>query len=79
MKTTNDRSIKITTPSFYGSHASMIAEGEFEIEGGLLENEVVLKDDKHYYVTLRNRLDNGSADPNRYASKRKVKLIVKEE
>ena len=32
-KTKNDRSVKITTPSFYGSHASMVVDSEeFDVQ-----------------------------------------------
>ena len=30
---------------------------------------VVCKDDKGYYMTYKNRLDDGLADPNRYSSR----------
>ena len=30
---------------------------------------VVCKDDKGYYMTYKNRLDNGLADPNRYSGR----------
>jgi len=35
-----------------------------------LECEVVCKDDRGYYITYKNRLDNGLADPKRYSNKR---------
>jgi|GEM_PF-2669035 len=78
MKTKNDRSVKITTPSFYGSHSSMVVDpADFDVV--LKDGEVICQDDKHYYVTLRNRLDNGSADPNRYGSNIKVEKRKTEE
>lgn len=76
--TKNDRSVTITTPSFYGSHASMVVDpSDFDVE--LKEGEVICKDDKHYYITLKNRLDNGSADPNRYASNIKIEKRISNE
>tara|TARA_Y100000310_G_scaffold330701_1_gene402798 strand:+ start:780 stop:956 length:177 start_codon:yes stop_codon:yes gene_type:complete len=33
------------------------------------EDEVVCKDDRGYYITLKNRLDNGLADPKRYSGR----------
>jgi len=58
----------ITTKSAYGSHANMIVDhSEFDIE--LKEGEVLLKDDVHYYVTTKNRLDTGIADPKRWSGK----------
>lgn len=49
----------ITTPSPYGSHSSMVVE---EIS----PTEVKCKDDLGEYVTLKCRIDNGMADPNRW-------------
>ena len=48
----------VTTPSFHGSHASMVVE---ELEDG----KVLCKDDRGTYTTLKERLDNGLADPAR--------------
>jgi len=66
----------ITTKSRYGSHADMVVELE-ELESidffgdRVIEDyEVVCKDDNGYYVTLKSRLDNRLADPNRYSSRR---------
>jgi hypothetical protein len=53
----------ITTPSPYGSHASMIVE-EHDVE--LQAGEVLLEDDKGRYITLENRLDTGIVDHNRH-------------
>jgi len=55
----------ITTKSPYGSHKEMIVDHE---QFGLVlkENEVLLKDDVHYYTTTKDRLDTGLADANRY-------------
>ena len=55
----------ITTKSWFGSHAEMVIE---ELEGG----KVKCEDEKGYYVTEKNRIDNGLADPNRYSSKRGI-------
>jgi hypothetical protein len=57
----------ITTPSNYGSHKVMVVDSkDFDVE--LREDQVICKDDFHYYVTLKSRLDDGLADPNRYGS-----------
>ena len=57
----------ITTETWFGSHASMIVDHtEFGLE--LKDNEVLLKDDTHYYITTKDRLDISIADPNRYAN-----------
>lgn len=56
-------------PSQYGSHASMIVDhATVELEDPV--NFVCLEDENGFYVTERNRLDNGLADPNRYATSR---------
>ena len=64
----------ITTKSWFGSHAEMVVSGEDEDTPvvKLKENEVMCKDDKGYYVTYRNRLDNGMADPSRYSSEKRI-------
>ena len=53
----------ITTKSWFGSHADMIVE---EIN----EKEVMCEDQNGRYKTLRDRLDNGLADPNRYSNRK---------
>ena len=61
----------VTTPSWFGSHASMVVDHtEAQISGcdvNLSEDQVLCKDDRGYYVTQKNRLDNGLADPKRYS------------
>lgn len=56
------RCTTITTPSRYGSHTSMVVR---ELDDG----RVVCKDDVGEYETLKDRLDNGLADPNRWGRK----------
>ena len=64
----------VTTPSWFGSHESMVVDhNELQIGGRdvtLSEGQVLCKDDKGYYVTERNKLDTGIADPNRYSNRR---------
>lgn len=48
----------ITTPSFFGSHKSMVVKN---LENG----KCLCKDDSGEYITEIKRLDNGLADPNR--------------
>lgn len=56
----------ITTPSAFGSHKSMVVDHEeFGLE--LSDNEVLLKDDTHFYITKKDRLDSGLCDTNRYS------------
>jgi hypothetical protein len=73
-------------PSHYGSHSKMI-ENDEEIAMDFLnkllpkqldgiKDPVVLKDEFGNYVTDRNRLDNGLADPNRYVTERLAPLFA---
>ena len=74
---------EVTTESWFGSHASMVVELEelqssdfFETGEGryrvIEDYETVCKDDAGYYITYKDRLDNGLADPNRYSAKREL-------
>ena len=54
------RAIKITTPSLYGSHRSMMVK---ELEDG----KVVCQDDRGEYTTHVSKLDNGLADASRWS------------
>lgn len=55
----------ITTKSPYGSHKEMVVD-HLQFGLTLQVNEVLCKDDIHYYVTTKDRLDTGLADANRY-------------
>ena len=46
----------ITTKSWFGSHAEMVVEDR-------QDGTVVCEDDRGKYVTYKNRLDSGLADP----------------
>lgn len=69
----------ITTKTHFGSHAEMVVDHE-SLKVSVNENNVLCKDDQGYYITSKNRLDDGLADPNRYAnsSQRVVIEDVKE-
>lgn len=54
------RATKITTPSLYGSHRSMVVK---ELEDG----RVVCQDDRGEYTTDVSKLDNGLADASRWS------------
>ena len=59
---------KYLYPSRFGSHSSMIDEEKtFELND---ENKVVLLDEHGYYITSRDRLDNGISDPRRADGRR---------
>jgi len=63
-KTHDGKSVTITTPSRFGSHASMVVTEGHSLTTA--ENQVVCKDDVGYYITDVDRLDNGLADPKRW-------------
>jgi len=54
------RAVKVTTPTLYGSHRSMVVK---ELDNG----KVICKDDLGEYTTLTSKLDNGLADPSRWS------------
>lgn len=63
----------ITTKSAYGTHSNMLVTDE-EVLKRLHFDEfetvqlVLAQDDEGYYITRKDRVDSGLADPNRYAS-----------
>lgn len=61
-------------PSLFGSHSSMICE---ELTTKLVDPTlVILKDDDGYYMTKKDRLDTGGADPYRWTTcEHKVVLL----
>ena len=64
MAARHETGVKVTTPSQFGSHSSMVVE-DHDVE--LAEGEVLCEDDRHRYVTFKSRLDNGLADPRRFS------------
>ena len=54
------RSIKVTTPTLYGSHRSMVVK---ELDNG----KVVCEDDFGEYTTHTSKFDNGLAEPSRWS------------
>ena len=54
------RAVKVTTPSLYGSHRSMVVK---ELDN----DKVVCEDDLGEYTTDTSKLDNGFADPSRWS------------
>lgn len=58
----------IDTPSPYGTHSSMVVDIDIEANGhNIPKDKVICKDENGYYITFKNRIDNGLADPCRYA------------
>jgi len=58
----------VTTKSHFGSHSEMMIDRSKYNNIQVNDNQVVCKDDEGYYITDLNRIDNGLADPNRYAN-----------
>jgi len=63
----HETGVAVTTKSLFGSHADMVDEERSE---NAPEGMVVCKDDKGFYTTYKNRIDNGLADPRRYSKQR---------
>lgn len=58
----------IETPSPYGSHSDMVVDIDEQAQGhNIPKDKVICKDERGYYITFKNRIDNGRADPCRYA------------
>lgn len=65
--------VKSQFPSYFGSHASMIDEGQTEaLDDASL---VALRDEHGVYITERSRLDNGRADPKRYSDPVRIQKL----
>lgn len=76
----SEKVLRITTPSWFGSHTSMVVwdgkngpcsictQEEWPVAESMnpTVDEVVCRDDRGLYKTLKKRLDDGLADPNRY-------------
>lgn len=60
----------ITTKTAFGSDSSMVVDcSDPNIQTlKISEDQVICKDDAGYYITNKNRIDTGLADPNRYAN-----------
>jgi len=71
----------VTTKTFFGSTSDMVVDLKNYTSDPVVvigDNEVVCKDDKGYYITLKSRIDSNTADPNRYANeKARVALTEK--
>lgn len=63
-------------PSRFSSHASMVDDEATALMND--ENHIVCKDEYGSYITLRERLDSGIADPNRYTAARFSDFLKKE-
>jgi hypothetical protein len=70
----------VTTKTHFGTTSDMVVNhGDFK-NITLDEGQVLCLDDIGYYVTLLSRVDDGLADPNRYANtSQRVETEKKEE
>lgn len=57
----------ITTKTHFGSTNDMVVDHK-NYSISLNDNQVLCKDDRGFYITLKNRIDSGLADPNRYSN-----------
>jgi hypothetical protein len=71
---THNTGTVITTKTPFGSTSDMVIDHTkyryIENKGPITLNdiEVICKDDRGFYITLKDRLDTGRSDPNRYAN-----------
>lgn len=68
----------ITTKSAYGSHSNMMVPCEDQIFQNiqLKDNQVLCRDDDGMYLTEKQYIDSGLADPNRYGRPESRKLFT---
>jgi hypothetical protein len=70
----------VTTKTHFGSTADMVVDHSNFKNITLNENQVLCKDDIGYYITFLNRINDGLADPNRYANiSQRVEIEEKKE
>jgi hypothetical protein len=69
---THDTGRIITTKTAFGSTSDMVVDTNKYLLNNepviLAENEIVCQDDIGFYLTFKNRINSGIADPNRYAN-----------
>lgn len=67
----------ITTKTHFGSTSDMVVDHtKYKLD--LCQSMVLCKDDRGFYITEKNRIDSGMADPNRYANEKK-RIVVEEQ
>jgi len=69
----------ITTKTAYGTHSDMIVTDEAVLKRLRFDEFetiqlVLAKDDEGYYITRKDRVDSGLADPNRYDSSMRAQM-----
>jgi hypothetical protein len=76
-KKQHDTAKVITTKTPYGSHLEMVVDKD-DYDVIINDEQVLCEDEKGVYVTLKNRIDSGLADPNRYSSRKTINKKVVE-
>jgi hypothetical protein len=71
----------VTTKTHFGSTGDMVIDNtKYNLNNEPLnigEDQVICKDDRGFYITNKNRIDSGLADPNRYANS-SCRLVLQE-
>lgn len=67
----------VTTKTHYGSDSTMIVDLSQYKQISINADEVVCKDDRGFYITKKNRIDSGLADPSRH-SDAKARITLEE-
>jgi hypothetical protein len=67
----------ITTKTHFGSDSTMVVDLSQYKTISINTDEVVCKDDRGFYITKKNRINSGLADPNRYNNE-KLRITLEE-
>lgn len=67
----------ITTKTAYGSDSEMVVDLSQYKSISINTDEVVCKDDRGFYITKKNRINSGLADPNRHSDE-KARITLEE-
>jgi hypothetical protein len=67
----------VTTKTHYGSDSTMIVDLSQYKPISINTDEVVCKDDRGFYITKKNRINSGLADPNRHSDE-KARITLEE-
>lgn len=67
----------VTTKTHYGSDSTMIVDLSQYKPISINADEVVCKDDRGFYITKKNRINSGLADPSRHSDE-KARITLEE-
>lgn len=67
----------VTTKTHYGSDSTMIVDLSQYKPISINADEVICKDDRGFYITKKNRINSGLADPSRH-SDAKARITLEE-